>query len=106
MKLSKFNNLKFQSYKPGKYEIPNLKKQLNIAELELINFKSSDGNNFIFDSDFRVNSIESLNQEIKEIELKEIELKEFYKCIKNYRPTKLEVSQGAVADCLRFMNTF
>ena len=60
-------------------EIPNLKKQLNIAELELINFKSSDGNNFIFDSDFRVNSIESLNQEIKEIELKEIELKEFYK---------------------------
>ena len=32
--------------------------------------------------------------------------KAFYKCIKNYRPTKLEVSQGAVADCLRFMNTF
>ena len=32
--------------------------------------------------------------------------KAFYKCIENYRPTKLEVSQGAVADCLRFMNTF
>ena len=26
MKLTKFNKLNFQSYKPGKYEIPNLKK--------------------------------------------------------------------------------
>ena len=60
-------------------EIPNLKEQLNKAELELINFKSSDGNNFIFDTEFRGNSIESLNKEIKAIELKEIELREFYK---------------------------
>ena len=33
MKLSKFNNLKFQSYKPGKYEIPNLKKISKIVKL-------------------------------------------------------------------------
>ena len=60
-------------------EIPNLKEQLNKAELDLIKFKSSDGNNFIFDTEFRGNSIESLNKEIKAIELKEIELREFYK---------------------------
>ena len=33
MKLTKFNNLKFQSYKPGKYEIPNLKKISKIVKL-------------------------------------------------------------------------
>ena len=30
MKLAKFKKLKFQSYKPGKYEIPNLKETRKI----------------------------------------------------------------------------
>ena len=33
MKLTKFNKLNFQSYKPGKYEIPNLKKTKKIIKL-------------------------------------------------------------------------
>ncbi len=33
MKLTKFKNLKFQSYKPGKYEIPNFKKTRKITKL-------------------------------------------------------------------------
>jgi len=33
MKLSKFNNLKFESYKPGKYEIPSLKGKRKIIKL-------------------------------------------------------------------------
>ena len=33
MKLSKFKKLKFQSYKPGKYEIPNLKETRKIIKL-------------------------------------------------------------------------
>ena len=33
MKLTKFKNLKFQSYKPGKYEIPNFKKTRKIIKL-------------------------------------------------------------------------
>ena len=60
-------------------EIPKLRDQLSSAELDLIEFRSSGGNNLIFDNESRENSIESLNQEIKSIELKEIELKEFYK---------------------------
>ena len=33
MKLAKFKKLKFQSYKPGKYEIPNLKETRKIIKL-------------------------------------------------------------------------
>ena len=33
MKLAKFKKLKFQSYKPGKYEIPNLKETKKIIKL-------------------------------------------------------------------------
>ena len=33
MKLSKFKDLKFQSYKPGKYEIPTLKNTRKIIKL-------------------------------------------------------------------------
>ena len=60
-------------------EIPKLKDQLSIAEIELSEFRSSGGISFIFGDESRKDSIESLNQEIKDIELKEIELKEFYK---------------------------
>ena len=33
MKLTKFKKLNFQSYKPGKYEIPSLKKTKKIIKL-------------------------------------------------------------------------
>ena len=33
MKLAKFKKLKFQSYKPGKYEIPNLRETRKIIKL-------------------------------------------------------------------------
>ncbi len=33
MNLTKFKKLKFQSYKPGKYEIPNLKETRKIIKL-------------------------------------------------------------------------
>jgi histidinol-phosphate aminotransferase len=33
MKLAKFKKLKIQSYKPGKYEIPSLKKTRKIIKL-------------------------------------------------------------------------
>ncbi len=60
-------------------EIPKLRSQLNSAEEELTIFRSSGGNNLIFDDENRGDSIKTLYEEIQEIELKEIELKEFYK---------------------------
>ena len=60
-------------------EIPKLRSQLGSAEEELTNFKTSGGSNLIFDDENRGDSINTLNEEIQEIELKEIELKEFYK---------------------------
>ena len=33
MRLTKFKNLKFQSYKPGKYEIPKLKDTKKVIKL-------------------------------------------------------------------------
>ena len=59
-------------------EIPKLKDQLSSAEIELANYKSSGGNNLIF-NDNSGDSINSLINEIKAIEFKEIELREFYK---------------------------
>ena len=60
-------------------EIPKLQEQLKLAEIELTDFKTLGGNSFIFDNESRGDSIDSLKNEIKEIELKEIELREFYK---------------------------
>ena len=59
-------------------EIPKLRDQLNSAEIELANYKSSGGNNLIF-NDNSGETINSLLNEIKAIEFKEIELREFYK---------------------------
>ena len=56
-----------------------LRSQLNSAEEELTKFRSSGGNNLIFDDENRGDSIKTLYEEIQEIELKEIELREFYK---------------------------
>ena len=60
-------------------EIPKLKKQLELAELELTKFRTSGGISLIFDDENSKDSIDSLNEEIKNITLKEIELREFYK---------------------------
>ena len=60
-------------------EVPKLREQLKLAESELTEFRSSGGNTFIFNNESRGDAIESLNDEIKQIELKEIELREFYK---------------------------
>ena len=60
-------------------EVPKLREQLKLAESELTEFRSSGGNTFIFNNESRGDVIESLNDEIKQIELKEIELREFYK---------------------------
>ncbi len=60
-------------------EVPKLKKQLELAELELTKFRTSGGVSLIFDDENSKESIDSLNREIKNINLKEIELREFYK---------------------------
>ncbi len=71
-------------------EIPKLKVQLDSAEKELTDFRSTGGNSLFFDNTNRGESIESLKKEIKEIELKEIELREFYKSSHPIYSTLLE----------------
>ena len=60
-------------------EIPKINILLSAAEEDLTDFRSSSGKYLIFESESRGESIDTLEERIKEIEFKELELKEFYK---------------------------
>ncbi len=60
-------------------EIPKITELLTIAEENLTNYKSTSGKYLIFANEDRGVNLQSLENQIKEIEFKEVELKEFYK---------------------------
>ncbi len=60
-------------------EIPKITELLTNAEENLTNYKSSSGKYLIFANEDRGVNLQSLENQIKEIEFKEVELREFYK---------------------------
>ena len=60
-------------------EIPKITNLLSDAEQNLTEFRTSSGKYLIFEEENRDNVLESLENQIKNIEFKELELREFYK---------------------------
>ncbi len=60
-------------------EIPKITNLLSDAEQDLTEFRTSSGKYLIFEEENRGSLLESLENQIKNIEFKELELREFYK---------------------------